>query len=90
MQKALSGTFPIDEWEEGEFEFLGSKIRVGDYEVELSQEKYATTRLFQLDLPLNVKDEDLASPELVSDNPEPDRSSVMDVFYESGPILPVR
>ncbi|OLP82117.1 Copia protein [Symbiodinium microadriaticum] len=68
MQKALSGTFPIDEWEENEFEFLGSKIRVSDYEVELSQEKYATTRLFQLDLPLNAKDEELASPELVSDN----------------------
>ncbi|OLP75510.1 Copia protein [Symbiodinium microadriaticum] len=68
VQKALSGTFPIDEWEEDEFEFLGSKIAVTADGVELSQEKYATTRLFQLELPANAKDEDPASAELISDN----------------------
>ena len=34
----------------------------------MTQEKYAETRLFTADIPSRVNDEDLASPELISDN----------------------
>ena len=68
IQKGLSGVFPIEEWEEDEFEFLGSRIKVVDNGVNVSQEKYASTRLFQLELPSGVCEDDLATPELVSDN----------------------
>ena len=68
IEEALSGVFPIDTWEQDQFEFLGSQIRVNDETVEMSQEKYAATRLFQLELPPNAKDDDYASAELVSDN----------------------
>ncbi|CAE7324982.1 RE2, partial [Symbiodinium sp. CCMP2456] len=68
IEDGLSGVFPIDTWEEGEFEFLGSQVRVNHNTVEVLQEKYATTRLFQLDIPVGAPDEQLASDELISDN----------------------
>ena len=68
IQKALSGVFPIETWEAQTFEFLGSKISVEGDVVTMTQEKYAETRLFTLDLPTGVNDDDLAPPELISDN----------------------
>ena len=67
IQKALSAIFPIETWEVGEFEFLGSKITVGE-SVRMDQAKYAETRLFTLDIPAGMDDNDIAPPELVSDN----------------------
>ena len=68
IEDGLSAVFPIDTWEEGEFEFLGSQISVKKDSVEMVQEKYATTRLFQLDIPAGAEDGQLADDELVSDN----------------------
>ena len=68
IEDGLSAVFPIDTWEEGEFEFLGSQISVKGDSVEMTQEKYATTRLFQLDIPAGAEDGQLADDELVSDN----------------------
>ena len=68
IESGLSGVFPIDSWEQGEFEFLGSQVRVGEEAVEIMQEKYASTRLFHLDIPTGAKDDEAADDELVSDN----------------------
>ncbi|OLQ11876.1 Copia protein [Symbiodinium microadriaticum] len=68
IESGLSGVFPIDSWEQGEFEFLGSQVRVGEETVEIMQEKYASTRLFHLDIPTGAKDDEAADDELVSDN----------------------
>ncbi|CAE7504439.1 RE2 [Symbiodinium natans] len=68
IEEALSAAFPIDSWEEDAFEFLGALIIVHSDKVMVSQEKYAATRLFNLDIPIKAKDEDEADKELQSDN----------------------
>ena len=68
IQEGLSAAFPIEDWEMDDFEFLGSRIVVADEEVTISQEKYATTRLFQLDIPSGHGDDEIATEELISDN----------------------
>ena len=68
IQEGLSRIFPIETWENGEFEFLGSKIIVGEDKVVMNQAKYAETRLFTLDIPKGVDENNLASPDLISDN----------------------
>ena len=68
IEESLSATFPIDSWEHDQFEFLGSQIKAGNGVVQVLQEKYATTRLFLLDIPQGAKDDDPADEELVSDN----------------------
>ena len=68
IQRALSTVFPIDEWIEGEFDFLGSRVKVDEDGIRVSQEKYASTRLFQIEIPKGVDDDDPAPAELISDN----------------------
>ena len=68
IQEALSATFPIDEWADKEFDFLGSKVKVGHNHIEVTQEKYAQTRLFQVSNPHGAEDSELATDELISDN----------------------
>ena len=68
IQGGLSATFPIEKWEDDEFEFLGSSFSIREQQVCIDQEKYASTRLFTLDIPKGVSEEELASPELVADN----------------------
>ena len=68
IEEALGQAFPVGEWESELFNYLGSEIYYGDEEVVLSQQAYAETRLFTLDLPKGAADEDLAGPDLVADN----------------------
>ena len=68
IQEALSAVFPIDEWADQEFDFLGSRVKEGSEEIEVNQEKYATTRLFQIEIPNGADDDELAPAELISDN----------------------
>ena len=68
IEEALGQAFPVGEWESELFNYLGSEIYFGDEEVVLSQQAYAESRLFTLDLPKGAADEDFAGPELVADN----------------------
>ena len=68
IQSGLSATFPIEKWEDDEFEFLGSSFSIRDQQVCIDQEKYASTRLFTLDIFKGVFEEELAPPELIADN----------------------
>ncbi|CAE7525074.1 RE2, partial [Symbiodinium sp. CCMP2456] len=68
IQAALSATFPIETWEEDEFEFLGSHFGIREDTVYIDQAKYAETRLFSLDVPKGAPDEEAAPKELIADN----------------------
>ena len=68
IQRGLAERFEIETWEMDSFEFLGSRISVENEVVKMTQNKYAETRLFTLDIPAGVNEADQAPPELVSDN----------------------
>ena len=68
IEEALAQAFPIGEWESELFNYLGSEIYFGDDEVVLSQQAYAESRLFSLDIPRGVDDNDYAGPDLIADN----------------------
>ena len=68
IEEALNQAFPIGEWESELFSYLGSEIYYGDDEVVLSQQVYAESRLFTLDIPKGAADTDLAGPDLVADS----------------------
>ncbi|CAE7197707.1 unnamed protein product [Symbiodinium sp. CCMP2592] len=68
VQQALAKKFEIQTWEVDKFEFLGSQISVEDDKVTMTQEKYAETRLFTLEIPVGLDEGEPAPPDLVSDN----------------------
>ena len=68
IEEALGQAFPIGEWESELFNYLGSEIYFGDNEVVLSQQAYAESRLFSLDIPRGVDENDYAGPDLIADN----------------------
>ena len=68
IKHGLSETFPIDKWEVNHLDYIGSEIEVDDDKVKVSQRKYVETRLFTLEVPRGVCDEDFAEAELVADN----------------------
>ena len=68
VRDALSAAFPVDGWEIDNFEYIGSHVTVSDEGVHVSQEAYATSRLFEVDLVKGQQDLDLASTEQKIDN----------------------
>ncbi|CAE7361897.1 RE2 [Symbiodinium sp. CCMP2592] len=56
IQQALAGKFEIQTWEADDFEFLGSRIVVAVDHIKMSQEKYAETRLFTIEVPAGIDD----------------------------------
>ena len=64
----LSSEFPIQEWEEGKFEYVGSYIEVLEDRVKVSQASYAATRLFQVETDKNNPDHFEASEVEKHDN----------------------
>ena len=68
IKEALSATFPITDWERNHFEYIGSYIDVSYDEVKINQSAYVETRLFQVDVPSYMKDEDPATEEQCHDN----------------------
>ena len=68
VKKQLSNTFPVDTWEDDNFAYLGSEIVCEKETVLFRQKPYIENRLFTVDMPKNVNDEDLAGPEQIADN----------------------
>ncbi|CAE7900046.1 RE1, partial [Symbiodinium sp. KB8] len=68
VQGALSSIFPIDKWEENHLDYIGSEIICGENEILVTQQKYAETRLFTLEVPRGADEEDQAGPDLIADN----------------------
>ncbi|CAE7643339.1 RE1 [Symbiodinium sp. CCMP2456] len=68
VQEQLSTCFPVEEWENDAFDFIGSHIEVLKDEIRISQGGYVESRLFEVDLDPKVPDEAKATPEQVADN----------------------
>ena len=68
LQTDLATRFPIEEWETGNFDFIGSHIEALPDGIKISQSSYVTNRLFQIEIDSHVGDEEAASPEQVADN----------------------
>ena len=68
IQEALSNIFPVGEWLVDDFDYLGSHIKVDDQGVFFSQEAYASSRLFEIPISTEQKDEDPATEEQRIDN----------------------
>ncbi|CAE7827512.1 GIP, partial [Symbiodinium sp. CCMP2456] len=68
IRETLSSTFPVDDWEIDDFDYIGSHVQVTDEGVFVSQEPYASSRLFELSIEKGQNDLDLASDEQRIDN----------------------
>ena len=68
IKAALSNIFPITDWEKKHFEYIGSYVNVTASEVKISQSAYVETRLFQIDIPSHMKDDEPATEERCHDN----------------------
>ena len=68
IEKALSAEFPIDDWEDALFSYLGSEVRCCDDELGMNQKSYVETRLFKLEIPDGANEDELASEDLIADN----------------------
>ncbi|CAE7307731.1 GIP [Symbiodinium sp. CCMP2592] len=68
VKAELSKVFPVDSWEEDEFAYLGSEIICREDTVVFRQKPYIENRLFFVDIPKNVNDDDLANSECLADN----------------------
>ena len=68
VRENLSATFPVDDWEIDDFDYIGSHVRVSEDGVFLSQEPFASSRLFELSIEKGQADLDPATEEQRIDN----------------------
>ena len=68
VKEGLSRVFPVEDWEQDAFEYIGSYIEVKENEVTITQGHYAETRLFEIEIKPGQRDEDAATPEQCADN----------------------
>ena len=60
MKQSLSAIFPIADWEEGDFEYVGSSVRQDKDGIHLSQQAYVDSRLETVELPKEAVLDDAA------------------------------
>ncbi|CAE7245428.1 RE1 [Symbiodinium sp. CCMP2592] len=68
LKRELSKQFPIDEWETGSFEYVGSYVDIQPDRIKVSQESYVSTRLFNVEVEKGAKDWEPASETQRLDN----------------------
>ena len=68
VQEQLSTCFPVEEWENDVFDFIGSHIEVRADEIRVSQGGYVESRLFEVNIDPSVPDDSKATSEQVADN----------------------
>ncbi|CAE7372060.1 RE2 [Symbiodinium sp. CCMP2592] len=68
IEKALDAVLPIDEWEDNEFDYVGSHVKVTTEGVYVDQAAYTNSRLFQIDIQKGHLDTDQATAEQAIDN----------------------
>ena len=54
LQQALSAIFPISDWEEDTFDYIGSQVEQRDGKILISQENYVDSRLETIEIPKGV------------------------------------
>ena len=65
VKETIANNFPIDEWETGEFEYVGCEYKVEKDKVTITQSVYAKTRVEKVIIPSHMVDEDDANQDLV-------------------------
>ena len=68
LQAELSKLFPVDEWLEGCFEYIGSHIFFEEDRTTITQQAFVDGRLFFIDVEKDQKGEDPATEEQAIDN----------------------
>ncbi|CAE7838363.1 RE2 [Symbiodinium sp. CCMP2592] len=68
VQQKLGEHFPIEEWETGSFEYVGSFVEVGNDSVKISQSSYVGSRLFEVEVLPHQRDFDPATETQLHDN----------------------
>ena len=68
IKDKLSKVFPVDTWEDDEFAYLGSEIACKEDYVLFRQKPYIESRLFHVEIPAGVNDDDLADADCIADN----------------------
>ena len=68
IKHKLSERFPVDDWETDCFDYIGSHVTVTDEGVRITQESYASSRFFEVDLVKGQNDLEVASLEQKIDN----------------------
>ena len=68
LQERISALFPVQEWEEGAFDYIGSYIEVTRDEVHVTQTSYTNTRLFEIPIKSGQQGDEPATMEQKADN----------------------
>ena len=68
IQSELKQLFPVDEWEEDSFEYVGCEYRCKPDTIEITQNNYMSSRMEKVTIHPGQKDEDAATPEQVEEN----------------------
>ena len=68
LQEAIKSHFPIDEWEDQNFEHAGCEYECAEGEIQIKQKNYATSRVEKVTIMEDQKDEDMATPEQEEEN----------------------
>ena len=68
IRRELSGLFPVDDWMEDNFEYVGSRISFGQEGTTITQESFVEGRLFEVEVPPTQADEEPATDEQIIDN----------------------
>ncbi|CAE7244327.1 RE1 [Symbiodinium sp. KB8] len=68
LQERISALFPVQEWEEGAFDYIGSYIEVTNDEVHVTQTSYTNTRLFEIPIKHGQQGDEPATVEQKADN----------------------
>ena len=65
LKEKLAGKFPIDEWEQNDFEYVGCEYQIRADHVRITQTNYTQARVEKVNVPADLHDDEPASPELV-------------------------
>ncbi|OLP97775.1 Copia protein [Symbiodinium microadriaticum] len=68
LQGRISELFPVDSWEEGEFDYIGSRVTMKDGVVQVNQSAFVEGRLFSIEVDKSQNGNQPATEEQVIDN----------------------
>lgn len=68
LRKVLSATFPIADWEENEFDYVGSQVVQDEKGISINQRSYVNSRLETIEMPKHVDIDTLADTTCKIDN----------------------
>ena len=68
LKTELNKAFPIDDWETGSFEYIGSFIEIKSDHVKVTQSSYCSTRLFEVEIMRGQRDWEPATEAQRHDN----------------------